>query len=98
MQSALTDEQFQLYESAGHCASMLVAAGVEKKLRQHVVTIGDLIVRYPDATTDEIQHIAESLQSTRDEGHAHQTYRQLKRWRKSHAKFKLHTPGYGLHS
>ncbi len=85
-----------LYQSVAHCASLLVATGSFNKATQKVLTLGDLIIRYPDASASEIQSISDSMQKSRSESAAHYTYRDLRARRKSHAFYNLSVRGYGL--
>lgn len=83
--------------SIGQCARILAEKAVEKKKAQGVITLGDLAVRYPDASTQELEIIISDLQDTASEHSSHQLYRSLRAGsRKNHAQYNAKKLGYGL--
>ena len=90
-----TDKTF-IFNAAADCIRLMAFKGVEHKLEQRVLTVGDLVVRYPNLSAREQQILIEQLQQRRSEATVHATYRQLRGYHKNRSRFNQAKPGYGL--
>jgi hypothetical protein len=89
----VTDE---VLDSLTHAASFAATVGADNKLDESVLTVGGLILRYPQASPAEIENLAVTMQETRSVATVHKEYRELRAVRRSKANFHLWVPGKGL--
>lgn len=86
----------EVLKTASHCARMIMEIGVQWKLKQKVITLEDLTIRYPDLPARKIRDLAEEMQRTKSGQHVHEMYMQQRARSKNQAYYGKWTPGKGL--
>jgi hypothetical protein len=85
-----------MFEAVRGCATWAVEVGVIKNRKVPVITIGDIIMRYPKANAQEVSTIAAAMQSNKwGLEQAHRRYRELVP-DGTKLKHTPHQPGYGI--
>lgn len=85
-----------IVEKMSHVSSLVAEIGAERKLDETVLTVGDLVMRYPLASPEQVRELIEAMQTSRSEAAVHDVYRDLRTIHKNRAKFKKWTAGKGL--
>lgn len=77
-------------------ASLLMQCGIDRKLEQPAPTIGDIVMRYPHATAEELSNIINDLESDSKPSDPHATYRDIRAQYGSRVYWNRSKTGYGL--
>jgi len=97
----LTDERAELFSSARHLARLMAQKGSSEKLEEHVLTVADMIARYPDVSSEQLDLLIAEEQKAKSENmsdsqeRVQRLYRSL-RHRGSKVWFSKNTVGRGL--
>lgn len=73
----------EVIDAATQCSLLMANVGVDNKLAQKGLTVGDLIVRYPKLNAQGISALMNKLERTKREQNVHKLYRELKSRRKN---------------
>ncbi|HYH36372.1 MAG TPA: hypothetical protein VD706_02635, partial [Candidatus Saccharimonadales bacterium] len=93
--------QTELYLAAADCIKLAARHATEQKLSQTVLTLGDIVLRYPDLSAAQQRTVMERLQVSRGRVGTlavKSAYQQVRRSQKHHSRYNRKQPGYGIFS
>jgi hypothetical protein len=84
------------YGLATECVKLMAFRGVEAKLEQRVLTVGDLVLRYSDLSPAQIRELIEAMQSSNSESETLNRYRSMHKHSRNRMYYEKRRPGYGF--